>query len=81
MYPKCMLDIIILAQAVLHIFFHKIALLYKMQKGHNSAKYLERFAKSFYQVICTLDSVCMPNIMVLAQAFLQIFCSQGPLWV
>ena len=33
------------------------------------------------QVIYTLDTFCMPNIMTLAQAVLQIFCSQGPLWV
>ena len=33
------------------------------------------------QVIYTLDTICMPNIMTLAQAILQIFCSQGPLWV
>ena len=28
------------------------------------------------QVIYTLDTICMPNIMTLAQAVLQIFCSQ-----
>ena len=33
------------------------------------------------QVIYTLDTICAPNIMTLAQAVLQIFCSQGPLWV
>ena len=33
------------------------------------------------QVIYTLDTFCMPNIMTLAQAVLQIFCSQGPLLV
>ena len=33
------------------------------------------------QVIYTLDKFCMPNIMTLAQAVLQIFCSQVPLWV
>ena len=32
------------------------------------------------QVIYTLDTICMPN-MTLAQAVLQIFSSQGPLWV
>ena len=33
------------------------------------------------QVIYTLDTICEPNIMTLAQAILLIFCSQGPLWV
>ena len=33
------------------------------------------------QVIYTLDTICMSNIMTLAQAVLQIFCSQGLLWV
>ena len=33
------------------------------------------------QVVYTLDSICEPNIMTLAQAVLQIFCSHGPLWV
>ena len=28
------------------------------------------------QVICTLDTICMPKITVLAQAVLEIFCSQ-----
>ena len=33
------------------------------------------------QVIYTPDTICVPNIMILAQAVLQIFCSQGPKWV
>ena len=33
------------------------------------------------QVIYTLDTFCIPNIMTLAQAVLEIVCSQGPLWV
>ena len=33
------------------------------------------------QVIYTLDTICEPNIMTLAQGVLKIFCSQGPLWV
>ena len=32
-------------------------------------------------VIHTFDTMCMPNSMILAEAVLQIFCSQGPLWV
>ena len=33
------------------------------------------------QAIYTLDTICKPNIMILAQAVLQIICSQGPLGV
>ena len=33
------------------------------------------------QDIYTLDTICEPNIMTLAQAVLQMCCSQGPLWV
>ena len=49
MYPNCIPDSMILAQAVLQIFFPKVALLHKMtksEKGANSVKYLENFAKS-----------------------------------
>ena len=33
------------------------------------------------QVIYTLDTNCMPNVMILAQAVIHIVWSQGPLWV
>ena len=33
------------------------------------------------QVIYTLDTTCMPKIMIIAQADLQVFCWQGPVWV
>ena len=33
------------------------------------------------QAIYNSDTICMPNIIILAQAVLHIFCSQGPLWV
>ena len=33
------------------------------------------------QVIYTLDTMCIPKIMIITQAVLQIFCWQGPLWV
>ena len=33
------------------------------------------------QVMYTLATICEPNIMILAQAVLELFCSQGPLWV
>ena len=33
------------------------------------------------QVIYTADTICVPNIMILAQMVFQIFCWQGPLWI
>ena len=33
------------------------------------------------QATYTLDTTCMPNIMTIAPAVLQVFCSQCPLWV
>ena len=33
------------------------------------------------QVVYTLDTISMANIKILAQKVLQIFCSQGSLWV
>ena len=42
-------DIVILAQAALHIFCWQVALLWKMpksEKGDNSAKYLGNFTKT-----------------------------------
>ena len=46
MYLNCMSDIMILAPGY---FVHKVALLHKMpmsEKGDNSVKYLQNFAKS-----------------------------------
>ena len=42
---------------------------------------IDRIFPKVNQVIYTLDTSCMPNIMTPAQAVLQIFCSQGLLWV
>ena len=42
---------------------------------------IHRILPKVYQVIYTLDTIYEPNIMTLAQAVLQIFCSQSPLWV
>ena len=33
------------------------------------------------KIIYTLDTICEPNIITIAQAVLEIFCSHGPLWV
>ena len=35
---------------------------------------------NFFQVICTLNTNCVSNIMILAQVVIQIFCSQCPVW-
>ena len=39
------------------------------------------FCQNVNQVIHTLNTICMPNIMTLAQAVLQTFCSQGSIGV
>ena len=48
----------------------------KMEKGDNSVMDLENFTK-IDQVNYTLDTICDPNITTLAQAALEIFCSQA----
>ena len=45
-------------------------------KGDNSVNYLEDILKVNH-VIYTLDKICEPNIMILAQAVLEILCPQG----
>ena len=47
-----------------------------MEKGDNFVMDLENFTK-VNQVIYTLDTICDPNIITLAQAVLEIFCSQA----
>ena len=51
----------------------------KSEKGDNSVKYLQNFAK-INQVIYSLDTIYEPNIVILAESVLQILCSHGPLW-
>ena len=48
----------------------------KSEKGDNQSN-IERILPKVNQVIYTLDTFCEPNIMTLAQAVLEIFCSQG----
>ena len=38
-----------------------------------------RILPKFNQVICTLHTICKPDIMILAHRVRQVFCSQGPL--
>ena len=40
---------------------------------------IDRTLPKVNQVIYTLVTICEPNIMILAQAYLQIFCRQGPI--
>ena len=48
----------------------------KTEKGDNSVMGFENLPKVNH-VIYTLDTICDPNIMTLAEAVLEIFCSQA----
>ena len=48
----------------------------KSEKGDNSVKYLQNSAKSLSDHL-HLGHNCEPNIMILAQAVLEIVCLQG----
>ena len=72
MYLNCMPDIMVLAQAVLKIFMSQDRLTIQnaeVDKGHKSVEYY-RILPKVNQVIYTLDTICMPNIMILAQTVL-----------
>ena len=62
---NCIIDAIILAQAVLH--YTKC----QSRKRELIQSNIYRILPKFNQVIYTLDTICEPNIMILAQAFLQ----------
>ena len=48
----------------------------KTEKGNNSVKILtESYEKLITDLIYIMHPNCMPDIMILAQAVLQIFCS------
>ena len=51
----------------------------KSEKGDNSDIY--KILPKVNQVMYMLGTICEPNIMILAPAVFEIFCSQGPLWV
>ena len=53
----------------------------KSEKGRNSSQLCMEFIQNFNYVIYTLDTNCEPNSMILAQAVIQIFCSQCPFWL
>ena len=67
-----------LAEAVFEVFVHKLphAYMEKMEKGDNSVMDLENCIKS-RQVIYILDTIYDPNIITIAKAVIEIFCSQA----
>ena len=82
MYPNCMPDILILAQAVLQILMFTRLLYYincQSRIREIIQSNIERILRKVNQIVYTLDTICEPNIMTLAQAVLEIFCSQGPI--
>ena len=84
MYLNCMIDAIILAQAVLQILcWQDCFTIPKCQSRKRVIiqSYIYRILPKVIQVIYTLDTVCMPNFMILSWAVLQIYYWQGPLWV
>ena len=77
MYPNCMPGIMILAQVVLQIFYSQGCFTTQNRKKEIIKSNIYRILPKVNQVIYTLDTICEPNIMTLAQAVLEIFCSQG----
>ena len=51
------------------------------QKKEITQSNIHRILPKVNQVMYMLDAICEPIIVILAQAVLVIFCSQGPLWV
>ena len=73
-----MSKIMILAQLVLQIFCWKcsIGLQWINRKRKTIQLNIYRHLPTVNQDIYTLDTICVPNIMILAQAVLQILCWQ-----
>ena len=76
-------NIMILTQAVLQIFCWQssIGLQCIKRKREIIQPNIHRISWKINQVIYTLDTILVSNIMILAQAVLLIFCWQGPSWV
>ena len=78
MYPNSIPDIMIYSQAVLKLFCWQVCLTtcqsWKREINHPN---IYRILSKVNQFIYTLDTICEPNIMILAQAVLQIVCWQG----
>ena len=78
MYSNCLPDIMIQAQMLLQIFCSQgcFTIQNASQKRGIIQPNIYRILLKVNQVMYTLDPIYMPNIMILAQAVLQIFCSQ-----
>ena len=72
-------NIMVLAQAVLQIFCWQgsIGLQCISQKREIIQPNIYRILPKVNKVIYTLNTICVPNSMILAQAVLQLFCWQG----
>ena len=80
MYRNSVPDIMIQAQAVLKLFcWHNCFTVQKakVRKREIIQPNIYRILSKVNQVIYTLDTICEPYIMILAQAVLQLFCWQG----
>ena len=79
----CVPTNMILAQILLQMFCWQgsIGLQSILKKREIIQPNIYRILPKVNQVIYTLDTICVSNIMILEQAVLQIFCWQGPLWV
>ena len=77
MYPNCMPDVLILAEAVLQIFCWQSCFTIKCQsrKREIIQPNIYRLLPKVNQVIYTMATVYMPNIMILAQAVIQIWAA------
>ena len=79
-----MSDIMILVQAVLQLFCHKVALLYKMQKsekGDNAVKYLQKFAKIQSGHLHLGHNLCVKYHDPYSSGSPDTFFSQCTLWI
>ena len=76
-------NIMILAQVVIQIFCWQgsIGLQCISRKREIIQPNIHRILRKVNQVIYILATICVSNIMILAQAVLRILCWQGPLWV
>ena len=74
-------NIMTLAQAVLQIFCSQGR--FTTQNASQKREIIQsntvfyRILPKVNQIIYTMDTICEPNIMILAEAVLEIFCSQG----
>ena len=79
-YLNCMIDAIILARSgspgilLMRLLYYTK---WQSQKKEIILSNIYRISPKVNQVIYILDTICEPNIMILAQAVVQIFCWQG----